>query len=144
MVNQLGQSVLTTLDLAAGAPPGYAGLAASLGVKVDLPFFEQQAVLAASFGQASLAASFNQLAPSKGHASGHAAISRVDKSALSRDSNPVDGSSFAVHIRAVDRLKQVSRLSCQSLSLSLLPCQCAFWCDICNAKLILEEAARRV
>jgi len=36
-----GKSVLSTLDLAAGAPPGYAGLAASLGVKADTPFFDQ-------------------------------------------------------------------------------------------------------
>jgi len=140
VVNDAGKSVLSTLDMSAGAPPGYAGLAASLGVKSDTTFFQQRSILATGFGQASLEASFNQLAPSKGHA--HDPIAAVAPAALSRDINPVDGNSFPLHIPATDRLKQVTRLASQALPLSLLPCQCAWWCDICNAMLIMEIAAK--
>ena len=121
-VDEFGKSVLTSLDMADGAPPGYAGLATSLGVKADQTFYQQKTLLAVGFGQASLEASFNQTTASKGKS--HRPISAVDPDALSRDKNPVDGSDFPVHIRAADRLKQVSRLANQVSAPSLLPCQC--------------------
>ena len=119
---------------------GYDALAASLGVKSDQTFFDQKVTIAAGFGHASREASYNASTASKGPA--HQAILSVPAASLSRDTNPVDGSSFPMHIRAVDRLKPVSRIGSQVSAPTLYECQKSFWCDICNAKVLLQEAAK--